>query len=167
MAKKLDPQIVEIIKQYGEDANEALWDCHGTWVMYHKAVERVAAKAGVVYDMPQIIEGNTGAKTAAIVVSARLGDRMEWSFGEASPANNKNAYHYAMAEKRGKDRVVLKLVGLAGMVYSEEESDDFKPQSKQDEPAKPQPAKADSRKLYTDLISDMRRCDIPADMDAW
>lgn len=31
-----------------------------------------------------------------------------------------------MAEKRAKDRVILKLVGLHGYVYSEEESDDFK-----------------------------------------
>jgi hypothetical protein len=31
-----------------------------------------------------------------------------------------------MAEKRAKDRVILKLVGLHGDVYSEEEADDFK-----------------------------------------
>ena len=31
-----------------------------------------------------------------------------------------------MAEKRAKDRVILKLVGLHGHVYSEEEADDFK-----------------------------------------
>jgi hypothetical protein len=31
-----------------------------------------------------------------------------------------------MAEKRAKDRVILKLVGLHGDVYSEEEADEFK-----------------------------------------
>jgi hypothetical protein len=31
-----------------------------------------------------------------------------------------------MAEKRAKDRVILKLVGLHGYVYSEDEADDFK-----------------------------------------
>jgi hypothetical protein len=31
-----------------------------------------------------------------------------------------------MAEKRAKDRVLLKLLGFAGEVYSEEEADDFK-----------------------------------------
>ena len=31
-----------------------------------------------------------------------------------------------MAEKRAKDRVILKLVGLHGYAYSEEEADDFK-----------------------------------------
>jgi hypothetical protein len=130
MSKKLDPRLLEILKQYGENAEEALWDCHGTWVAYHKAIERIAAKAGITFDMPQIIEADSAAKTVAIAVRGKIDDlqRSEWSFGEAAPSNNKNAYPYAMAEKRAKDRVVLKLVGLHGLVYSEEESDDFKPQ---------------------------------------
>jgi hypothetical protein len=33
-----------------------------------------------------------------------------------------------MAEKRAKDRVILKLIGLHGMVYSEIEADDFRPE---------------------------------------
>jgi hypothetical protein len=31
-----------------------------------------------------------------------------------------------MAEKRAKDRVILKLLGIAGDMYSEEEADEFK-----------------------------------------
>lgn len=104
-----------------------MWDCHGTWVVYHRAIERIAAKAGVTFDLPQVIEANSAAKVVAIAVRGVMGDRAEWSFGEAAPTNNKNAYPYAMAEKRAKDRVVLKLVGLHGLAYSEEESDDFKP----------------------------------------
>ena len=52
-------------------------------------------------------------------------DASEWSIGEASPYNNKNAYPFAMAEKRAKDRVILKLVGLHGDVYSQDEADEF------------------------------------------
>jgi hypothetical protein len=126
MAKKLDPHLLEILTTYGEKPEDALWDCHGTWVAYHKAIERIAAKASIVFDMPQIIEARSADKTVAIAVRGTMKDRAEWSFGEAAPANNKNAYPYAMAEKRAKDRVVLKLIGLHGLVYSEEESDDFK-----------------------------------------
>ena len=36
------------------------------------------------------------------------------------------AYVYAMAEKRAKDRVILKLVGLHGLLSSEEDADAFK-----------------------------------------
>lgn len=38
------------------------------------------------------------------------------------------AYPYAMAEKRAKDRVILKLAGLHGL-YSEDEADEFKDKS--------------------------------------
>jgi hypothetical protein len=131
MAKKLDPLLIEILNRYGEDPNQALWDCHGTWVAYHKAIERIAAKAEIVFEKPEMIVNDYAAKTVVVCVTGRMavkdyGPRTEWSFGEVSPANNKNAYPYAMAEKRAKDRVVLKLVGLHGLVYSEEESDDFK-----------------------------------------
>lgn len=125
--KQLDQNLLDILLKYGEKPETALWDCHGTWVAYHKAIERIAARAGVTFDMPQIIEANTAAKTATIAVRGTMGDRAEWSFGEASPSNNKNAYPFAMAEKRAKDRVVIKLVGLSG-IYSEEEADDFKPE---------------------------------------
>jgi hypothetical protein len=36
------------------------------------------------------------------------------------------AYPFAMAEKRAKDRVILKLIALHGLVYSEDDSDEFK-----------------------------------------
>jgi hypothetical protein len=126
MAKAPDPRIIEILKNYGEDQREALWDCHGVWVVYHKAIERIAARAGITFDMPEIVEAKSAEKIAVIVARGFMGDRSEWSFGEAAPNNNKNSYPYAMAEKRAKDRVVLKLVGLHGLAYSEEESDDFK-----------------------------------------
>lgn len=127
MAKKLDQRLLDILLKYEEKPEEALWDCHGSWVAYHKAIERMAAKAGIVFSPPQIIEANSASGIVSIAVTGTMGNRSEWSFGEASPKNNKNSYPYAMAEKRAKDRVVLKLIGLHGEVYSEEESDDFKP----------------------------------------
>jgi len=126
MPRALDKTISEVLSKYGETPKDACWDCHGVWVVYHKAIERMAARAGIAFDQPTVIEANTQAKTATIVVTGTMGDRAEWSFGEASPANNKNAYPFAMAEKRAKDRVVLKLLGLHGLAYSEDESDDFK-----------------------------------------
>lgn len=125
MARQLDPIIAEVLKTFGYGHNAA-WDCHGTWVVYHKVLEQIAAKAGIRFDQPTVIEGNAVAKVAVLCVTGRLGEKSEWSFGEACPANNKNAYPYAMAEKRAKDRVILKLIGLHGLAYSEEEADEFK-----------------------------------------
>jgi hypothetical protein len=63
-----------------------------------------------------------------------LGEAQEWSIGEARIGLNyqvsgkQAGYPYAMAEKRGKDRVILKLAKLHG-AYSEDEADDFKQQA--------------------------------------
>lgn len=127
MPRPLDKTISEILSKYGETPKEACWDCHGVWVVYHKAIERMAARAGITFLSPLVIEASSEKKIATIVVHGHMGDREEWSFGEAAPSNNKNAYPFAMAEKRAKDRVVLKLLGLHGLAYSEDESDDFQP----------------------------------------
>src|SRR5215204_3272639 len=63
---------------------------------------------------------------AVLVVVGRMGERAEWSIGEALLDVNYHvpepeaAYVYAMAEKRAKDRVILKLIGLQDVVPSEE-----------------------------------------------
>ena len=125
MARKLDPVIAGVLKEHGFGA-DACWDCHGTWVVYHRVLEQIATKASIAFDSPLILEANGEKKVAAICVTGHMGDKSEWSIGEAAPGNNKNAYPWAMAEKRGKDRVILKLIGLHGFAYSEEEADDFK-----------------------------------------
>jgi hypothetical protein len=59
-------------------------------------------------------------------------ERVEWSIGEAlvnvnyRVSGRQAGYVYAMAEKRAKDRVILKLLELHGLVYSEEEADEFR-----------------------------------------
>lgn len=125
MARKLDPKITATLKEFGFD-HTAAWDCHGVWVVYHKVLEQIAAKAGIKFSQPTIIEANGKEKIAAVCVTGTYKDRDEWSIGEAAPGNNKNAYPWAMAEKRAKDRVILKLLQLHGIAYSEEEADDFK-----------------------------------------
>ena len=126
MAKKLPARLQEILKDIGLTERQAVWDCHGTPVVLHKALEKVAAHYNVVFDQPQIIACDVAAKEAVICVTGHMAEATEWSIGEAAPYNNKNSYPFAMAEKRAKDRVILKLVGLHGDVYSEEEADDFK-----------------------------------------
>ena len=124
--------ILDALKALGETQESALWDCHGTWVILHKALERVAALKEITFDSPTIVESHIESKHCVMIATGHLGDKSEWSFGEAAPYNNKNAYPFAMAEKRAKDRVILKLVGLHGTLYSEEEADEFQ-QSVSDE----------------------------------
>lgn len=123
MPKSLPKEVVDVLKKYQFDGT-AVWDCHGTWVVYHSVLEKIAALEGIEFQQPHV--ASSDITNVAICVTGQMGDRFEWSFGEASPKNCKNSYPWAMAEKRAKDRVILKLIGLSGIVYSEEEADDFK-----------------------------------------
>ena len=111
-------------------AEDELWEVHGsTWCVKHKALERIAAEVGIVWEKPELKVCDMANGLIAILVGGKLGDHVEFSFGEASPKNNKNSYPIAMAEKRAKDRVILKLLAVHGDLYSEEEADDFKRQN--------------------------------------
>lgn len=133
-APKPEARILQILSAYDLDSS-SIWQVRGgNFAIYHKAIEIIQAKEEIVFDPPEII--HDGANERKEIVLRIVGyknkdmkdERSEWSFGECSPGNNKNAYPWAMAEKRGKDRVILKLINLAGMLYSEDEADDFKRQ---------------------------------------
>lgn len=138
-----DKQIKEVLDKYGEDFASNTWLVPGgkARAILHKCIERMAAKAGITFLPPDIVSADPN--NVVLIVWGKMGDLTEWSIGEANPKNNKNAYPYSMAEKRGKDRVALKLIGLHGHVYSEEEADDFKrsaPRVSQEPPDVPQPS---------------------------
>lgn len=152
----MDPRIEAIQVQYDLDRND-FWELpqrRGTWIAKHSALETVAVKANISFSMPEIIEANGADGVAAMVVQGVMGDRVEWATGEAAPKNNKNAYPWAMAEKRAKDRVVLKLAGLHGLVYSEEEGDFTQP-------------KAKTRDLFESLSNDIKHCETLQDLANW
>jgi hypothetical protein len=137
-----DKQIADILVRYGEPFGGNVWRVQGTAVIYHKTLERIAAQAGIVFDPPTIIRAErdeavllvTGRLPGAKAGAKQTADRIEWSMGEAlvnvnyRVSGKQAAYVYAMAEKRGKDRVILKLIELHGLVYSEEEADEFRAQ---------------------------------------
>lgn len=125
---KLDPRIEVIRERYGLDAAD-FWELpqkKGTWVAKHAALEIAAVKAGIVFDMPVIVEQNAAGLITSMIVQGVMGDRTEWATGETNPSNyhvsgRQPSYPWAMAEKRAKDRVILKLIGIHGLVYSEDE----------------------------------------------
>ena len=127
----IDAKLEAILKDAGL-GSDAVW-AHkqsGKHIMYHWACEVAAAKKGIRFDQPTVICADAANKLAVIVVTGHMGDKSEWAFGEAAPYNTTQTYPFSMCEKRGKDRVVLKLIGLHGLVYSEEEADSFKEEPK-------------------------------------
>ena len=125
MVKKLPEKLVELLKDVKLTEASSTWDCHGTPVVLHKALEKIAIHKGITFDDMKVIESSVKEKYAVISVRGHYKEATEESIGEASPYNNKNAYPFAMAEKRAKDRVILKLLELSGDVYSQDEADEF------------------------------------------
>ena len=123
--KKLPEKLEEVLKEVKLTVASSTWDCHGTPVVLHKALEKIASKKGITFDDMKVIESSVKEKYAVISVRGHYKEATEESIGEASPYNNKNAYPFAMAEKRAKDRVILKLLELSGDVYSQDEADEF------------------------------------------
>jgi len=128
VAARYSKELTELIKKFNLTKDE-VWDCHGTMVMLHRACEKVALQLGILFDSPEVLLAE--GESIAILVTGYLKEADKetaaWSIGEASPKNNKNAYPWAMAEKRAKDRVILKLARFNEVgVYSDIEADDFK-----------------------------------------
>jgi hypothetical protein len=123
-------EIRDLFKKHGVPLERGdTWSIQGNPVIHHKAVERLGVMIGIEWHQPQILRAEKDE--AVMIVTGKVGERLEWSIGEAAIGQNyrvsgkQAAYVFCMAEKRGRDRVILKLAGLHG-VYSEEEADDFK-----------------------------------------
>jgi hypothetical protein len=137
-----DKEIRDMFAKCGVDlAKDDVWSVQSSRVVKHKALERLAAALCIQWKQPQVLRAERDE--AVILVTGEIErDQVrntEWSIGEAlinanyRVSGKQAPYVYAMAEKRAKDRVILKLAGLHG-VYSEDEADDFKQQPGQPAP---------------------------------
>ena len=94
------------------------------WIISHDACEKIADMEGIIFGPPQVL--NSEQNFVRMVISAKKGEVLMWSIGEADNKNCKNLYFGAMAEKRGKDRVILKLINAYEYgIYSDVEADNF------------------------------------------
>jgi hypothetical protein len=123
----LPKEIQDFMAKHGVRSDE-VWPVPGgkAYAVKHKALERVALEAGIKFERPSVVACDLELRSMVVCTFATMGEVTEWSFGEAAPENCKNAYMAAMAEKRSRDRVILKLLSAHGDLYSEDEADDFK-----------------------------------------
>lgn len=133
-------EIKELFGKFGATLDrDDVWQVQSATVIKHKALERLAVAARITFDAPTVLRAERDE--AVILVHGHIaglvadgGGREEWSIGEAlvnvnyKVSGRQAGYVYAMAEKRAKDRVILKLAGLHGL-YSEDEADEFKEQN--------------------------------------
>jgi hypothetical protein len=120
-------EVADFMKKYGVTSDE-VWPVPGgkAYAVKHKALERIAIELNIKFERPSVVACDLVKRSMVICTFASMGEQTEWSFGEAAPENCKNAYMAAMAEKRSRDRVILKLLAAHGDLYSEDESDEFK-----------------------------------------
>jgi hypothetical protein len=117
------------IKKIAEDYNltkDDFWQHRqsGKWILTHSACEKIAKKCKIQFGAPTIFRDDN--KNIAMVGDAKRGNTVVWSTGEACPENCRMAYPFSMAEKRLKDRLVLKLIDAHEYgISSEEEAEAF------------------------------------------
>lgn len=136
--KNLTKAVIECAEEYGlalpekfNDEDKDFWNCHGKWIIKHDGCEIIANKENIKFKTPKAnfdASPNIALLIEGYKVSSESGEiiKEEWSFGEACARNTKMGYWWAMAEKRGKDRVILKLINAYERgIYSESEADDW------------------------------------------
>ena len=97
----------------------------GQWILTHDAVEKVATKEGI--RLVNIETLNSETELVRFLVTMVKDEVTITSVGEADRKNCFSQYLGCMAEKRGVDRCVLKLINAYEYgISSEVEAEDFK-----------------------------------------
>ena len=118
--------IKELAKKYGLIEGD-FWNHKqsGQWILTHDAVEKIATIEGIL--LVNIETLNSEKDLVRFLITMAKGDVTITSVGEADDKNFFSGYKGCMAEKRGVDRCVLKLINAYEYgISSEVEADDFK-----------------------------------------
>lgn len=117
-----------LYEKYGLEASMFFKHQHYT-IVTRAGIEKIqqAENIRITYE---IVEGNTQEGIVTLHARGYRAEEPDYvveTFGEVNPKNNRNAYPWAMAEKRALSRIVLKLSGLYSEgVFGEDETDSFK-----------------------------------------
>jgi len=124
----------ELAKKYNLNKND-FWQHKqsGKYIILHDAVEKIASMEQIEIVDFKVLNSEQGF--ARFLITMSKGNKKVTTIGEADSKNCVSGYKGMMAEKRGIDRCVLKLINAYEYgIYSDVESDDFKkPKSDFDE----------------------------------
>ena len=102
----------------------------GQWILKHNSIEKIANAENIKIQKIEPLYQSETSSRFLITMGKWVDDtcvEVMITTGEADKSNCTNAYITAMAEKRGKDRAILKLINAYEYgISSEEEMDDFK-----------------------------------------
>ena len=120
--------INELVKKY-ELTKDDCWNLQrggkSMWIITHDGVEKIAAIENILVNDIKVL--NSERDFMRVLVYASKGEKKIITVGEAMKGNCVSNYIGCMAEKRGIDRAVLKLIDAYQYgIFSDSESDDFK-----------------------------------------
>ena len=123
--------ISDLGKKYKLNGKVDVWKCHNNWILTHDAITKIAHMENIKLSrVDSIFQSETSCRFLITMVKEDKDGNVIASLtsvGEADNRNSKNNYYGSMAEKRGIDRCVLKLINAYEYgVFSEVEADDFK-----------------------------------------
>lgn len=119
------------------------------YMVSHDAIERIAIQENI--ELIEIKVLNSEIDLVRFLISMRMKEKIISSVGEADRKNCKSQYLGCMAEKRGIDRCVLKLINAYQYgIYSEVEADSF---SRVEKPEKKETQIEKEQKLGTIIIA--------------
>ena len=125
-------KIKELAKRY-DLVKDDFWQHKqsGQWIIKHDAVEKIATMEDIEVDDIKVLNSERDFVRFLITMSMDVKEtgevRTVSTIGEADKGNCMSSYYGSMAEKRGKDRGILKLIRAYKYgVSSEIEADDFR-----------------------------------------
>lgn len=121
-------RIKELAKKYNLGKDD-FWELkrgqRSMWIITHDAIEKIAIIENIELTKFEVL--NSDVDFARFLITMQKNDRTIISVGEASTKNCTSNYYGCMAEKRGIDRCVLKLIdAYQYAIYSDVEADAFK-----------------------------------------
>ena len=136
-------KIKDIFKKYeflSSDKNGGdYWECHGLYILTHDACTKIGEVEDIeLVKLDPIYVSETSVRFLVTMKDNKSGKEIT-STGEADVKNCTSKYIGCIAEKRGIDRCILKLVNAYEYgAYSEVEEEEFERKANQGSPPKPQ-----------------------------
>ena len=120
-------EIKDLAKKYNLDPKDDFWKHKqsGKWIITHDACEKIASMEDIILAKWETL--NSERDFCRFLITMARGEKLISSIGEESKDNCQSKYYGSMAEKRGVDRCILKLINAYKYgIYSDSEADAFK-----------------------------------------
>ena len=117
------------LPQNNKDMSGDFWCIGKNYIIFHDALTKIAKLEGIIFHKPdvEILYNDNSFYGVAMMGEAEIDGYKIWTTADSTRDNTMAKYYFNMAEKRLRDRQVLKLLDLYEYgLYSDVEADDFK-----------------------------------------